>query len=447
MTTNDYFDQDIDAALNLFLSYIHPEDWRKRTESIRKRIDIGLNNPTSLELDLQKMMPISVSDDRIDWYLYLMHSLLYDFNSYEPYQGARIAPIFKKLGENVEKLKSLEGFESRTKKLLKKDKRDADAVLFEFLTALMYLNDGYEVRFVAERSTKTPDLEVTKGDESWFVECKRLSQNSDYSVRERNQWLKLLTPIGAYLSAAGLSLDITFHVELHTLDDNYLMVNLLPLLLTAQKWPVVVNNDMWSVKMSKLDLDKANNFVKEFDVKQSSPKVRQLLDLNPESTGLTISMKTNTRYYEDAENVHFINHIANASAIDRYCDAPEAIHAKARNIWRQINDAIDQIPFDAQAIIHVGLETFDGPEIELVRFQKITQELAVLDTKGKDIQFIYCNFFQSYALSYEIWTADETVAKFPRDDMRSLPLSNEFMVIPKEVELKNTTHWERPFPE
>ena len=447
MTYNNYFDEDIEAALKLFLSYIHPADWENRKEKIRSQIDIPINNPTSLDLDSQKMIPISIAVERIDWYLYLMDTLLYDFNSYEPYQGARIAPIFKKLGENIEKLKPLKGFESRVKKLLKKNKKEADAVLFEFLTALMYLNDGYSVKFVAEGEEKTPDLEVSKDGKSWLVECKRLSQNSDYSVHERNQWLKLLAPVTPFLQAGNLSLSITFHVELHTLSDNYLAVNLMPLLMTAVNRPVTENNSIWSVNIKKLHLDKANKFIKEFDVKLSSPIIKKLLNLNPEAIGLTIGMKTKTRYYKGTENIHFINQIKNAWAIDRYCDAAEAIHAKSRNVWRQINDAINQMPFGAQAIIHVGIETYDGPEVELRRLEKITEKLANLETKGKDVQFIYCHFFQTYTLPNVIWTADETVAKFPRNDLKILPLQNDFMIIPQEMRLKNTTHWERPFPE
>ena len=94
-------DPDVKRALDWFLSFLCPSDWRNRKEAIEAYLELVLEPRSSREL-AQTLEPVSINDDRIAWYLYLAETSLYAIHKYEPTQGARVLPIFKFIRSNFE---------------------------------------------------------------------------------------------------------------------------------------------------------------------------------------------------------------------------------------------------------------------------------------------------------------------------------------------------------
>ena len=59
-------------------------------------------------------------------------------------------------------------------------------------------------------------------------------------------------------------------------------------------------------------------------------------------------------------NNQYVHQLANAYGVFTRCDAPEAINAKARDIKKQLFSAMEQFEGEKDAIIHIGMETFDA---------------------------------------------------------------------------------------
>ncbi len=148
-----------------------------------------------------------------------------------------------------------------------------------------------------------------------------------------------------------------------------------------------------------------------------------------------------------SNNNVFISDIYNAFGVQCYCDAEEAINAKARDVKSQIYSAIKQFDSGSNGIIHIGMETFDGPHVEKERAKKIMDTLVKIDPINCNMRWIYFHFFQSYSRSYDDWIIDETV-DFASADVNSIPpLQFGFIIIPEDLEtMENGSHWDLKLP-
>ena len=99
------------------------------------------------------------------WYLYLVDTALRDPLKYEPIQGARVLPIFKRLGTDLDLLKRIGGVDERVQRLLGGERAQLDGGLFELLVALLWKRTGYPiVEFIPERPPgKSPDILARSG--------------------------------------------------------------------------------------------------------------------------------------------------------------------------------------------------------------------------------------------------------------------------------------------
>ena len=110
-------DADIENALQWFLGFLDAGDWRTRVAAIERNIESGMQ-PRTRHFDAEDYASAYGGRDRIAWYLYLVHTAQHDPLKYEPTQGARILPIFKRLGADLALLKRMGGVEERVQRLL-----------------------------------------------------------------------------------------------------------------------------------------------------------------------------------------------------------------------------------------------------------------------------------------------------------------------------------------
>lgn len=446
-----YEDDDIKRALNWFLSFISLKHWASRKEQIEKQVTDIVNVSSSVGTSLaDERTAISIKNDRIGWYLYLIETLLTDISKYEPIQGARVVPIFKRLGEDLPILKQVVGVERKVKRLLNAEKNQADSILFELLTALTWAKNGWEVNFIPEESSqKRPDIQATRKGKTWHIECKRLSQSSTYSIQEKNKWLTMLKYVMRNLVEYNLLLDVVFHVELSTLPDKFLHEQLIDKLKNVEVLTKIVSNEIWDVTISPIDMRKIDEHLERNYVKNASTQLNQLIGgYRSDSVGFSAGICANFVTIGSGKgNNLYIDKIYKAFGVDWKCDAPASINAKARNISLQLKEAIDQLPPEQDAVVHLGLETLDGVNVENERYSKIFNTISYWDTGDKKLKWVYCHFFQSYAPVDQSWVFDETVSWFSKDmTRRNDPLKGKFLIIPWDEYEENNVHWHRQQP-
>ncbi|MES2764169.1 MAG: hypothetical protein V4677_18270 [Bacteroidota bacterium] len=446
---NQFKDQDIISSWKWFMSFISQQDWEKRKADIENKITIKFRASQPFSESLTEGTLIVVKDDVIGWYLYLMDTLINEPHKYEYFQGARIAPIFKRFGIDLELLKNIEGIEKKVRELIRKRKSEADAFLFEILTALLWARNGYKVSFIAEEQEgKTPDIRAEKGSKIWNIECKRQSKTSDYTYKETAKRQKMISYISRTLLERNILLDVVFHVELNTLPDTFLL-DLIDQKLKLAIPGKIVANDLVDIDLAFVDIGSIKKYLENNSVKHNSPMLNTLIGRKPfDNKSFTCGVYANFfRVGEGDVNNLYISEISNAYGVYWNCDAKEALWAKARDIKNQVYAAMQQFNSESTAVIHVGLETFDGQQVELIRSNKIADTIKKLNPKDTSLRWLFCNFFQSYSLPDQNWVFDETVSTMSPYLLPKSPIKIKLMVSPDDGDTADEiSHWDRPQP-
>lgn len=444
-------DPDIRRALEWFLSFLKPEEWANRVAHINERIESALA-PSLLRAEAQPHNLLSITDDQIGWYLYLVNAVVNDVLKYEPTQGSRVAPIFKSFGTHLHLLKEIGGIEERIERMLNSERSQPDSILFELLVALLWAKNGYEVAFISEQPPeRRPDIRAIRSGEEWFIECKRLQKSSAYSEAERDRWLAMWSPLRDILLAEKMSavFDIVFHVELSSLPQG-LLADQLPGKARLARFPcTLIDNEKWTVSATSVDYQSAQDHLRKYLVRYPGDQFNELIagrrDPNRGFAGFAEGRYE--RVGDGGSNV-FLDEMVFAAGAFWSCDAPEAIRRKARDIRGQLSRAVGQLPNSGRSAVHVAVETLDGANVEAERLLRILNSVSTFDARGKDLRWVYCHMLQSYAPPDQAWAIDETVHYFGRADAGNAPLAanKEFVILPGEAPIRDGVHWLRDPP-
>jgi hypothetical protein len=446
-----YDNPDVARAFRWLLEFIDPPDWKERVARVEDMLD-RVFDPLCSDPDAQIQEPITLRDDRIAWYLYLAQAALTDPVKYEPTQGSRVIPVFQRLGAHLDLLKTVGGVEERVERMLTSERRQPDSILFELLVAVLWRRNDYEcVEFIEEQPPrKSPDIRATQGAAEWFIECKRLQKSSDYSESERLKWLAMWTRFRPFLLGERFSavFDIVFHVELNTLPNEFLIEQLPGKLRLVQLPCEVIANETWSVRARPVDYKTAREHLGKYLVRYPSDQITELIGGKRDpSLGFTELIEGRfQRMGDGAGRSSFLDELAFAAGAYWSCDAPSAIERKARDIRKHLSAAVSQLPDSGKCAIHVGLETLEGATVETARLLRILETVAMFDTTGKDLRWIYCHQFQSYAPPDEAWVIDETVHPLGLRDSGPEPLRWNALVIPEGGDSRSGVHWFRKPP-
>ena len=181
------------------MRYIGRDKWIREKAKIEIQIAKKYHSQDTqniIDIDFRKFD----QPNNIYWYLYLVETFLESVEKYEPHQGARIIPIFEKIGKCLESVIGIRGIDKKIHDLLDNRIEQTDSILFEILVALLWRNNGWSsVSFIPEnKREKTPDISAKDGRNEWMIECKRLSKLSNYSAREYAKWRKNVETIIAF---------------------------------------------------------------------------------------------------------------------------------------------------------------------------------------------------------------------------------------------------------
>ncbi len=440
-------DTDLDDALEWFLEFLGADDWTARVAAIEQNIESGLGS-AARDFGTGGLASAYTGRDRIAWYLYLVDAAQRHPLRYEPSQGARILPVFKKLGAHLGLLRDVGGVGERVERLLGPERGQPDSGLFELLIALLWKRNDYRiVEFIPESpNSKTPDFLARSGRDKWFVECKRLQRRSEYSERERKRWFAMWTPFRQHLARNRISLvfDITFHVELDTLPDDYLMEHLAGKIQFLSCPRHIISTDAWDVSAKPVDYDRIRGHLQRYRVRFPSDQLQELVaGYRDPRRGFSFTATGEfVRLGGTSGANQFLDDLSFAAGSFWSCDAPEAIRRKARAIRKQLRRAVDQFPPAGRCAAHVGLETVEGPVVEEERFSGIMRSVLDFDALGKDLSWVYCHLFESYAPPARSYAIDETVLRFGGPQTGGdEPIGFRWAVLPEGARFSEDFHW------
>ena len=445
-------DADLQNALERFLGFLSGNDWKARVAAVEDDIESGFS-PGTLNFAAESDASAYTGPDRIGWYLYLVDAVQHHPLKYEPTQGARIIPVFKRLGADLDLLRSIGGAKDRVRRLLGSDRGQPDGGLFELLIALVWKRSGYAtVEFIPETShRKTPDFLARSDRDEWFVECKQLRRRSQYSEREREKWLAMWLPFAQHLARDEYSLvfDIRFHVELETLPDDYLMEQLAGKLRFLSLPCTIASNDTWDVTAKPVDYRRARTHLERYCVRFPSEQLQELLAgyRDPRRSFSVAVAGELVRLGGAVGHNRFLDDLSFATCSFWSCDAPQAIRRKARDVRHRLARAVEQLPSGGRCAVHVGLETLDGPLVEEERFDRIACSVFNFDALDKDLRWVYCHLFEFYAPPDQGFAFDETVVHFGSQlSGGDEPIGLRYALLPEGGASSKGVHWRRAPP-
>lgn len=111
------------------------------------------------------------------------------------------------LGLKLESILKIKGdIESKFRELLRYPADDSDNTIYELLTAVAFMEKGYDVTIVSvDPPNKTPDLAIDMGGINYFVECKRKARFAGYETNEAMKMLEAFAHIRKELIAEKLA--------------------------------------------------------------------------------------------------------------------------------------------------------------------------------------------------------------------------------------------------
>ena len=443
--TSEHWQEDrhVRVAFNWFMQFIKPEDWRSRKTKIEDYLSsVHETKIHSVPLSFSSTR-LSFDKDQIAWFLYLADAYLSHPQDYDFPQGARVIPQIKTLGRFVELLDNVQGIQNYLSKRLNNIHSSADSLLFELLVALTYKRNNWKTVSLIPESppAKSPDIFVSNGNQEWYIECKKLSKSSQYSLDERDKWLHLWEPLSNYLQENKKSIifDLVFHVELKTLDNAFISDILIPKLKFVTTNGVVIDDKTCTVRVKFVDLETVRKKIAESYIKITSSSLGALV------TGEYFpSVDFTCVLHGKPSPLHptYLDEIDFISCARWSCDANAAILKKARDIRRQLADATDQLPNNKASIIHLGIESHDGPIVEDERFKRIINTVSFWNSKNKDLQWIYCHIFDPQAPPDKNWDFGETCLIFSKQNVSDSPLNDYNLVALKNMDTSNGVFWQ-----
>lgn len=440
-------DQDLERAVIYLINRIGAEVWRARKAAIVERLFTKLESPVSTPIEGTS---IRDREDEFGWYLHLGEQMIADPPAVDSDQAARIAPYLSALGRKLDALLTIQGINERIDKLVyQQTQRDPDQALFELIIGASYAAEGWRVIALPENSReKTPDFQIDHLGERYLVECKRLTRRSDYTERERSAWLRLWNPASKWLLENDISLiwTVLLHEEANSYPANF-MLDLVGNFHPTGAARVVVRDDERCLVMAEaVDYASISKVLKSSYVKTSSSREREVITgRHQPDSGLTslIKGKFVTMGPASAGRNTYWDEIHYVSAAYWRCDATAAVNSKARDVKKRLAEATEQLSDTAQGVVHIGIESGEGDDVELVRSQKVLNMVRTFDPRGKKLTWVYLHFFRGESPPDELWAIDETCQWFEFGSSgMSKPLKSGFLLGDESVPSFQRAHWE-----
>ncbi|QTN47309.1 hypothetical protein H7683_06685 [Ectopseudomonas mendocina] len=446
------------TAFEYFLSFLKPGEWDIRRERVMKyfeRLAQGIEKPTEASPLSAEESRVAFHEDWMSWYMYLAECTVHRPFTDQESQSARIRPFFNKLGASIESLKAINGIEGKIHDMFYDNNNNTDSALFELVVAVCYIENGWQAEFIPETHNKTPDIKVTKGSTTLYVECKRLQKVTDYSESERQAWLRRWKLLSEEMLRYRIPsfVEVTFKKEVDATPQG-LPAKAFKDLATcgAIAEGMCIENDDIKLCARHINKKRIDNHLKRWSVRHASSQMNALIDeqWTPEAAYTFLMSCKRSRSTEPHSGLFgwFITDVDSVYAAKWECIADESIDKKAKDVTKHLAKAVKQAPNDARTVVHIGYETLNGPIVEVARDQKIVETLNSFDFGDKDIACVFCHSFQSRTFPDGEYDFAETTRhraySLTPDDI--LP---ERLLLGTEqgTKVKDDTHWNQDLRE
>jgi hypothetical protein len=447
-------------ALDWFLGHMGEDNWTRRRRAVvqyfrqQQNSQIPSSPDTALDIEDENAR-VAFHEDWIAWYLYLVESVYCRPFVDEPSQSARVYPFFSAIGRHIDLAQNIKGINVKLDELLKGNENQPDSLLFEIVIAIMYQRNGWAVEFVPENAAlKTPDLLVSRDNESFYVECKRQSKVTEYSEKERKEWRRRWAKLVPIMVANNTSLfiDVTFKVEISKTSEDILAKAFSTIIhQDCIDEGVFLESDELIIKANYINMSLVHEHFDKYQVRWNSPQMLALFAGGYDSSGSYTQLHSPTGINaigpDDDEHILnlFCDGVHTAYCAKWECIADESIDKKAKDVRKLLSKAIKQAPEKHPTIVHIGYETLHGPIVEYSRANKIHSSIENFDCNGKDIRAVYCHAVQP-SNQIDSFECAETTMRFGR--MGTNPediLTHDLMLDEPEMETRNDTHWNEDF--
>ena len=432
------------VALDAFLSRLTPEQWRLRRIAVLDALNSRLDGD-----NLAEAQSIRVREDEMGWYLFLCEQAIEDPFCTDASQSQRILPFFAGLGFRWQHAHLVIGIERKLDEMLHDYRKQPDGHFFELLVALSYAQSGFQVELINEvRGMKTADMRVSKGDEEYFVECKRMARTADYSQKERNDFLRLwengkdvLVENRQWIWFKG-----AFHVEPTSLPDNFLRDIWESALPIGQGELTLLDNEQATIKARLIDQAGVRKHLRNFMVKANSASLTRLIggDWAPEDAPTTMIQMVKRSHVNGCEVPSlgtYVDDVGFACGFTRAIDSETSIEKKARDIRKLLSEAVAQVPVDQPSIIHLAAETMEGKDVERRRNEKLAASMPSFNFNGAQVRLVRFHRLQAHQRADIAFELDETV-----DDLYTAvgrrPNVPRMVVAPHGTPMNRGAHWD-----
>lgn len=403
----DWVDHDVLRAIEWLTSVVEQRDWTNRIASVQQQFESAKS-----EWAIGNRVRLFDPADTIAWYVFQAAAYASQREHwYEP-EAFRIAPVFRRLGQILPRLKDVHGIMDRVQYLMTSGRRQPDDGLFELLVAGAYKYTWESVAFVPEQRgiAKTQDLLVTGKKRQWAVECKRVNK-SDYSGQELIYAETLAAPVHTLCRARGRSIivEVQFKVELSAVAHDYLVERAEAFLgrPNLSRW-----DDAVAVgRIRNVDWRMAQAVLEQDDVFFGSSRMVELL------TG----HHTQTVDYDmaaewvpsDGRPLH-ASSMSQASVVGWVSGSLEAALRKARHFRVLVAKGTLQIPDACPGVVHVGYEARTGNAADELRHVLNGREISTFDPKEKQLLWVYGNYLlpEHTNAQNEALAISETTARY-----------------------------------
>jgi hypothetical protein len=382
----DWRDEDILRTIAWLTSNIDAGDWARRIETVRTKFEAA-----RVEWAAGRTVALFDPDDLIAWYVFQANAYAADRADWFEPEAFRIAPVFRRLGQILDRLRQVDGADERAARLMTEGRKQPDDGLFEFLVAGAYKGGGWhKVAFVKEKPgvAKTQDLLVSTSGRRWAVECKRVNR-SGYEAAERATGDVLAAPVHERCAARGRSvvMEVAFRSELADASADYLLDRLDAFLADRRRsqW----DDPVAQGRVRDVDWRLARTVLAHDDVFFGSSRMVQLL-AGQYRADADHSVAANWTPAEGRPL--YATAVRQASVVSWMSLSPDAARRKAKHFRGMVGQATGQLPGDCPAVVHVGYEARDGNSVDGLRHMLNRREMDTFDPSASRLRWVYGNY-------------------------------------------------------
>ena len=436
-----YEDAEIANALEFFLSKAPSKEQAEQriaaAEAHFKAVVAGKTGQPGLQdLELQ--------DDRWATYLAQAKALTTDTRGYDLVLGSKVIPYFKRIGTDLELLRTIDGVDQRVARLFTNESATPDDCLLELLVALAYRRHGFDVALLPENPgvSRTPDILAERTGLSLFAECKRV-RPGEYQLRERarvqQMWRLCVPEIERH--RLSVFVDVEFKSEPESISDDALFHLVRRAVRAPAEEHSIDSTDLAAtIRPARIDVLR-DRLSREYVLANSTQFARLLTGLDrPRANTISVA-----GYRPHREDNRYMDEVDIASLMQWSCTAERSLEAKSRHVLSRLARANRQLPEGHNGAVHIAMDVINDIEASDRQHYKNLAAIDGFDRERTGLSWVYLNYFLPEISEQEAWSIVETAVSRPVPGCAyPNPLPNSSLIVPTSESDATAMAWHHP---